>query len=292
MALRNHSLIWRKPDKKYFWAQCERKSGPKAITLTFFLEKAHDARDGSILGGEVTPRHHSPTFFPTSKQSSSQGERDARRKHVNEHLSYPKTCKLGRKGNRNGIYYASAQRAPQLLTDHLPWKESVCKWIWIEPTNCPILCKQMAIIRRRKFVEERASEGGTFKESTTLSVEGRRWPFRRKIHFWVFFMPWTELQLTRLAKDNDIEVEPRRKRRAMAKSSDFVISPVGDQILARHQIQYNATEEVPPNTRRTPNTGTEEPKSTASSWVDLDAILFVKNVQCPWFWMSKYLGQA
>ena len=81
MTLRNHSLIWRKPNKKYFWAQCERKSGPKAITLTFFLEKAHDARDGSILGGEVTPRHHSPTFFPTSKQSSPHGERDAAPTH-------------------------------------------------------------------------------------------------------------------------------------------------------------------------------------------------------------------
>ena len=164
------------------------------------------------------------SFQPQNKVPPHRGKRrssDARRKHVNEHLSSPKTCKLGRKGNRNGIYYASAQRAPQLLTDHLPWKESVCKWIWIDPTNCPILCKQMAIIRRRKFVDEQAGGRGRFKEST-LSVEGRKCLFVNKNNkLWVFVMPWTELQLTRLAKDSDIEVEPRMKEEKKSDGQEF-----------------------------------------------------------------------
>ena len=49
-------------------------------------------------------------------------------------------------------------------------------------------------------------------------------------------------QFSYLTQDNEVDEEDRwsRKRRMMTGSSGFVISPVGDQILAaRHQIQYN-----------------------------------------------------
>ena len=53
---------------------------------------------------------------------------------------------------------------------------------------------------------------------------------------------WKGGQFSYLTQDNEVDEQDRwsRKRRMMTESSGFVISPVGDQILAaRHQIQYN-----------------------------------------------------